>query len=400
MLAMNPETSEAVTTPPSTPGMVTWKVESSGTPTVSSQDLDVTGGFTPDVGDHDYTQQEELDEEWDITTIHSVSGGTSLENTGPWSWFPVRWTWAAIGQLVVGVIGIIGNLLVITVLFQRRANSRSTDTLIGALAVADLLTSVGLLRFAIPHARTVPVSWLGQIYCRIIWSPLYMWVWAYMSGFVLTAISVERYIAVTHPIYFNRILTRRRVSEVVVIIWICAVMACIPSVFITGVDQVNRRCIVKRLSPDVQTAYAFYVTIVQLFIPAIIMAVTQTLIAIKLNAQSKRFEGSKSYHLAASRAIIKMMLTVIIAYIICWTPNRFLLLITTLFRIQTTTKRRISEGFVVLAAINSSINPLIYSIRYQEFRQAVRDLFVGGKVRGKAMFDTDINTASTNDGTA
>ncbi|XP_041485995.1 D(2) dopamine receptor A-like [Lytechinus variegatus] len=375
--------------------------ESLGSHANSSEEPDATKGFTLKddnevfVSDLNQMLLDELDEE---TTRSSDYVGGDVVRIAEWSWFPIRWTWVVISELVVGVIGIIGNLLVITVLFQRRAKSRSTDTLIGALAVADLLTSVGLLRFAVPYAKTVPVSWIGQVYCRMVWLPMYMWVWAYMSGFVLTAISVERYIAVTHPIYFNRILTRRRVSEVVVIIWILSMLVCIPSAFVTDVDKANRRCIVRR-SPVYKKAFAFYATIVQLVIPAVIMVVTQTLIAIKLKAQSMRFEGSKSYHVAASRAVIKMMCIVIIAYIVCWTPNRFFLLITTLFRIQSKTSSRISQGFVVLAAVNSSINPIIYSIRYQEFRKAVKVLFAGGKVRSKAMFDTDINTDSTSDGT-
>ncbi|XP_054773418.2 sphingosine 1-phosphate receptor 3-like [Lytechinus pictus] len=130
------------------------------------------------------------------------------------------------------------------------------------------------------------------------------------------------------------------------------------------------------------------------------MAVTQTLIAIKLKNQSKRFEGSKSYHLAASRAIIKMMLVVIIAYVACWTPNRLLFLLTRLLRIRTEVKSQISEAFFILAAVNSSINPIIYSIRYEDFRKAVKELFTGQKGQSKAMFETSDKTKSKDNGTA
>ncbi|XP_041483449.1 thyrotropin-releasing hormone receptor-like [Lytechinus variegatus] len=263
---------------------------------------------------------QELGDEWDVTTISYEYIGDDADAIGSWSWFPIRWTFVRCGELVVGVIGIIGNLLVVIVLFQRRAESRSTDTLIGALAVADLMTSVGVL--PTPYAKTVPVSWFGQLYCTVVWSPLYMWVWAFMSGFVLTAISIERYIAVSHPIYFSRILTRRRVSEVVVFLWICAMIVCIPQPFLITVDKVHRRCAVRRVSYELKVAFSFYVSTFQLFIPATIMAVTQTLIALKLKAQSKRFEGSKTYHQAASKAVIKMMFMVIVAYIINYVGHR------------------------------------------------------------------------------
>ncbi|XP_054762303.2 QRFP-like peptide receptor [Lytechinus pictus] len=371
-----------------------------GTSVYLYDDLDFTlqDGKEGSLDRLNHTLLQELGDEWDVTTISYEYIGDDADDFGSWSWFPIRWTFVTCGELVVGVIGIIGNLLVVIVLFLRRAESRSTDTLIGALAVADLLTSVGLL--PAPYAKTVPVSWLGQLYCKVVWSPFYMWVWALMSGFLLTAISVERYIAVSHPIYFRRILTRRRVSEVVVFVWICAMMFCIPQTLIITVDKVHRRCAVRRMSPELHTAFAFYVAIIQLFIPATIMAVTQTLIAVKLKAQSKRFKGSKTYHQAASKAVIKMMFMVIMAYIICWTPARALHLISRLLRLKSQMKKQISEGFIILAAVNSSINPVIYSVRYQKFRQAVKELFTRKEVRKLSMFDDpiNINTNSTNDG--
>ncbi|XP_063969433.1 D(2) dopamine receptor-like [Lytechinus pictus] len=349
------------------------------------------------------TLHEELDDRWDITTVSfEYTVDDTAKVNGSWSWYPISWTWVTFGELLVGLVGIIGNLLVIIVLFQRRANSRSTDTLICALAVADLFTSIALL--PVPSAKTVPVSWLGQVYCKLVWLPVYWWIWTFMSGFVLTAISVERYIAVTRPIYFNRILTRRRVSKVVVFLWILSMLICIPGTFRVDVDKVNCRCDLLETSYELDVAFSFYVTLVQSFIPAIIMAVTQTLIVIKLKAQSKRFEGSKSHHLAASRAVIKMMFIVIIAYIVCWTPTKILFFIEMLLRKQTELglESPIFKCFLILAALNSSINPIIYSIRYQEFRKAVRDLIVGGKVQSKAMFDDpiDVNTDTTYDGSA
>ncbi|XP_041467702.1 kappa-type opioid receptor-like [Lytechinus variegatus] len=339
------------------------------------------------------TLHEELEDIWDTETSRSEYPGDDTENVGSWSWYSISWTWVTRGELVVGVIGIIGNLLIIIVLFQRRAKSRSTDTLVGALATADLLTSVGLL--PIPYAKGVPVSWLGRVYCKLVWLPGYMMPWTFLSGFVLSAISVERYIAVTHPIYFNRILTRRRVSEVVVILWILSILLCIPGSFRADLDKSKCRCAIVELTYAVDMAFSLYTTTIQLFIPAIIMVATQTLIAVKLKAQSKRLRGSKSHHIAASRAVIKLLLIVIIAYLVCWTPFKLIFLLKALLRHQIQANSQIANGAMILAAVNSSINPIIYSIRYQEFRNAVKDLFVGGKVQSKAMFDDpDVNNST------
>ena len=118
-----------------------------------------------------------LEEDIAQTTNRQASDPTAV----PWVLLPMKWSWWVIVQLFSAILGICGNLLVMLVMFNKRRARRSTDTLIGALALADFLTSV----FLIPHPQiaTLPSdTWLAQVYCRIIHTSLIMWV-AVKAGF-------------------------------------------------------------------------------------------------------------------------------------------------------------------------------------------------------------------------
>ncbi|XP_030834694.1 allatostatin-A receptor-like, partial [Strongylocentrotus purpuratus] len=107
------------------------------------------------------------------SAIDAVEGnGTSATKEG-WVWSSITLTPWVILQMLVAIFGIIGNALVIVVLYQHRAANRVTDTLIANPAAADLLTSLFVI--PLPMARQVPNTWEGQIYCKVDLSSVLMW---------------------------------------------------------------------------------------------------------------------------------------------------------------------------------------------------------------------------------
>ena len=104
-----------------------------------------------------------------ILLIDPTTGGTTPAiQENQWQWEPIHFAWYTILQLVSAVAGMIGNLLVMAVIFGRKHPRTPTDTLIGTLAVADFLTSVFLI--PVPAAIRVPSTWLGEFYCKVIFT--------------------------------------------------------------------------------------------------------------------------------------------------------------------------------------------------------------------------------------
>ncbi|XP_041463721.1 growth hormone secretagogue receptor type 1-like [Lytechinus variegatus] len=320
---------------------------------------------------------------------------------GPWSTGPFIWSRYLIFQTITAVIGIIGNGLVMLVLFQRRAKRRSTDTLVGGLATADFLTSIFIL--PVPKAATVPVNWLGELYCMIQETKITKDICVTASIYLLVAISFERYIAIGHPIYFNRFLTRGRVAASIVIIWFFAILTSVPRIFTITVRSVDNRgtlgvCFYKPVGRTNQITLSLYLFCLRIFIPTVTMLVTQSLIAKHLYRQGRRFRGKKdtSFHDVARRRVVKLMLIVIITYIICWGPSQVTVFLF-LFGILPPSFRQSPAWIIIfmLSFFNSCANPIIYAIRFKEFREAVWALFSRQRRPLTAIFEQEKRNNNT-----
>ncbi|XP_072165306.1 allatostatin-A receptor-like [Diadema setosum] len=303
-----------------------------------------------------------------------------------WQWIPISWTWNLVVQLISAIAGIVGNLLVIAVLFQRRAKSRSMDTLIGGLAVADFLTSVFII--PIPRASFVPKTLRGEVYCRFVATFIMLWNCITASSYLLMAISVERYLAVVFPFQFNRYVTRRRVSIFIAVVWLLSFLSSVHVFLVHGVSELTHNCVEIYLSQNARTVIAIYWFCLRLVIPCFTMIITQLLIARQLNKHSAFFNDAAnthavearkqtpSFHIVARNRVIKMMFIVILIYIICWSPNQTAYLGYNLGWVPVSyLNSPLQQVLTVLGFLNSCANPVIYAARYPEFRAALRDMF-------------------------
>lgn len=335
-------------------------------------------------------------------TTEEIEGTTMM--SGQWSWTPVSWTWNMVLQLVLGIVGILGNLLVMLVLFRRRSLSRTTDTLIGALAFADFVTSI--LIIPIPVAEVVPSTWVGELYCRILYTSFFMWLFVSVSIFTLTTISIERFFAVVFPIKFNRILRKRHVVFAILLIWLTAIVADSFIPLAISVDPSTQSCIYSyssQLASEVAGVTSF---LLHFLFPSLIMLGTQAATAYALYQQALLFgkngDGSSrstsSYRLLkAKNRVIKLLLIVIIVFIICWGPNSIGYFLFNVGVIDYTyLYGDLNRILTVLAFCNSCANPFIYTIQYPQFRVAIKELFTGSMSSFGALFDGYVESPNRN----
>lgn len=344
------------------------------------------------------TLASELHEATESSAIGNGFGITHSDSD--WSFHPITWSLWVILQMVSAIIGILGNGLVMMVLFQRRAKSRSTDTLVGGLAAADFLTSIFMI--SVPKVERLPATWLGEVYCKIQEPNIPKDICVIASIYILVAISTERYIAIVHPIYFNRILTRGRVAMVIIIIWLFAILATFPRIFTTSIGD-RGMCLYRYANRVSQITVAVYLFCLRLLVPTIVLLVTQIFIARHLYIKARQFQGqhSTSFHDVARQRVLKMMLIVIITYVICWGPVQVTIFLF-FFGVLPQTFRRGATFtlLIVLSFFNSCVNPIIYALRFREFRGAVWSMFRKQERSTSAIFEQDIAGANERDSAA
>ena len=291
---------------------------------------------------------------------------------------PVQWDWRPVLQLILAIVGILGNSLVIHV-FRRTRKSiiSTTNTLVAALAVADLITSICII--PIPELSYVPDNGGGHFYCKVVHSSNIMWVSIVASIFTLTALSVERYYAIAHTAHYKKIITLTTVRVIIIVIWLASFVINTFSYYVTHLNQ--GRCIVEFPNVGFQKFLGVGLFIIEYLVPMIIMLIANICTVQLLHRQALSFseqEGNeKNKHmlslLRARRRVIIMLLVVIISFIVCWSPDQWAFLVFNLGYVPFHYLfGDLYRFFVVLAFANSCINPIIYTFVSQNFREAIK----------------------------
>ena len=127
--------------------------------------------------------------------------------------------------------GILGNCLVITIVRKTPSMHTTTNYLLMNLAVADVLTLLlcpGLYDFALTSVRLHGFS--GDVICKLFAGNAIVPITINAAVITVCTIAVERYLALVKPFRTALRISKESVRVVVAIIWILAVLSCIPDI--------------------------------------------------------------------------------------------------------------------------------------------------------------------------
>ncbi|XP_022080145.1 delta-type opioid receptor-like [Acanthaster planci] len=294
------------------------------------------------------------------------------------------WTWQNICKLILGLLGICGNSLVIAAYCGKKKQKNSTNVLILALACADLISSVNFI--PLPVLRRVPMNIWGELYCRLIFSQPLLWISIEASVYTLTLLSVERYLAVVHPIRYRNLFTKSWPKRFVWIIWIFAVGVKSFNFYNTEIKE-GTGCDYISFPKGFNLLVAVGVALVEYFVPIVVMITCNGLTVKALRSQASNLQGHRGGSnapesgpalsvLKTRRRIIHIVLIVIITFIICWTPDQISLLLMNLDVLSFDHfDSNAHQAFIILAFFNSCVNPIIYTFKNKQFRTSVVRLF-------------------------
>ncbi|CAH2059717.1 unnamed protein product, partial [Iphiclides podalirius] len=145
-------------------------------------------------------------------------------------WDDVRWDEpASVASLAVlaliDVLVVAGNCLVIAAVLCSSKLRSVTNLFIVSLAVADLLVGLAVLPFS--ATREVFKIWIfGDVWCSV-WLAVDVWMCT-ASILNLCAISLDRYVAVTRPVSYPSIMSKKRAKALIAGLWVLSFVICFP----------------------------------------------------------------------------------------------------------------------------------------------------------------------------
>ncbi|XP_023293064.1 cardioacceleratory peptide receptor [Lucilia cuprina] len=260
-------------------------------------------------------------------------------------------------------------------MFLNKNRKSRMNYFIKQLALADLC--VGLLNVLTDIIWRITISWrAGNVACKLIrFSQVCV---TYSSTYVLVAMSIDRYDAITHPMNFSK--SWKRARHLVAGAWIVSALFSLPILMLyeEKLIQGQTQCWIELGSPWAWQVYMSLVSATLFAFPALIISACYAIIvktiwakgSIFVPAERAGFSNANARR-ASSRGIIprakvktvKMTFVIVIVFIVCWSPYIIFDLLQVFGHIpQTQTNIAIATFIQSLAPLNSAANPLIYCL--------------------------------------
>ncbi|XP_061514649.1 RYamide receptor isoform X3 [Anopheles gambiae] len=300
--------------------------------------------------------------------------------------------------ITIFVTAVIGNSIVLFIVQSNPRMRTVTNFFITNLAVGDLMMTLFCVPFTFISLFVLQYWPFGLAMCRLV--NYTQAVSVLVSAYTLVAISGDRYIAIMWPLRPR--ITKTCSKCLIGIVWIIALITAVPiAIFSTLYFPTDWHvqcnvpiCAEKWPSPEQDDYYTIALLTTQFIVPLVVLIFTYTRIAIVVWGKRPpgEAENSRDQRMAKSkRKMIKMMVTVVIVFTICWLPFNFLMVrrgtvplparITALHLASVSSRSQLMKlpsswdllpyfwfAFHWLAMSHSCYNPIIYCYMNARFR--------------------------------
>ncbi|XP_054159701.1 pyrokinin-1 receptor-like [Oppia nitens] len=318
--------------------------------------------------------------------------------------------------VLILLTGVVGNVCTCVVIANNKYMHTATNYYLFSLAVSDLL----LLLLGLPQElyqlwQKYPYVF-GESVC--ILRGLTSEMSTNASILTITAFTVERYVAICHPLKAHTMSQLPRAIKTILIIWALGAICAVPVAWQFGILYLltstgmqiyeSAQCTVKRVIFE----YGFETTTLVFFIiPITLISVLYVLIGVHLHRSSRQVRSGSLKELSTSetnsshnhsvdyqrhnstssaqnkqnasrRSVIKMLVAVVISFFFCYSPfHAQRVLAVNIVRNNVRTPVIISVYTIlthisgVTYYLSSTINPILYQLMSRKYRIAFRDTF-------------------------
>ncbi|XP_060749229.1 somatostatin receptor type 5-like [Tachysurus vachellii] len=272
--------------------------------------------------------------------------------------------------IIVCIVGLGGNTLVIHIVLHYSKTESVTNIYILNLAIADELFMLSLPFLAVQNAM---MSWpFGSFMCRLVMTV--DGINQFTSIFCLTVMSIDRYLAVVHPIRSSRWRRPQVAKAVNGSVWAMSFIVVLPMVVFAGVFEKGGTCNINwpESCTICRAAFIIYTSTVGFFFPLLVICMCYLLIVVKIRSSSKKVHATSSKRRKSERKVTRMVVIVVAVFVFCWLPFYALNIINLIVFPPPSELRGFYYFVVVLSYANSCANPIVYSFLSDNFKRGFR----------------------------
>ncbi|KAL2090477.1 hypothetical protein ACEWY4_012740 [Coilia grayii] len=302
----------------------------------------------------------------------------------------------ALTYLLIFIVGVGGNLLTCTVIAKHQKMRTPTNLYLFSLAISDLLVLIlGMPLETYELWQNYPFVF-GEGGC--LFKVLLFETVCFASVLNVTALSVERYMAVVHPLRTRYAVTTRHAQRVISGVWLAALLCSLPNTSLHGIYylELHGTPVLESATCHVLKPLWVYNLVIQVttisfyFVPMTVISVLYMVIGIRLGQEQRALGGdsgkssgsdvSWTIHVEGGkrRQVTKMLSVVVVVFAICWAPFHIDRLLWSFTTHWTEHMHGVYEYVHILSGVlfylSSAVNPIIYNLLSSRFRERFREL--------------------------
>ncbi|NXI47701.1 NK1R protein, partial [Galbula dea] len=323
--------------------------------------------------DNSLPLEAELEHQWLLNT--SLNESFSNQFVQP-PWQVALW---AVAYALIVVVSVVGNVVVMWIILAHKRMRTVTNYFLVNLAFAE--ASMSAFNTVVNFTYAIHNEWYyGLLYCKF--HNFFPIAAVFASIYSMTAIALDRYMAIIHPLQPRLSATATKV--VIGVIWLLAFLLAFPQGYYSVMEELPGRLVCLVEWPEHSTnvygkTYHFCMTILIYFLPLLVIGCAYTVVGVTLWASEIPGDSSNRYHeqVSAKRKVVKMMITVVCTFALCWLPYHIYFTLQ-YFNPEWYLQKFIQQVYLAimwLAMSSTMYNPIIYCCLNDRFRVGFKHAF-------------------------
>lgn len=298
-----------------------------------------------------------------------------------------------VATLFIASFGIVANsFVIVTIANYDPLRKRLTNTFIANQSAIDTVAAVFLMfttLFEDHGTRRTPGNTHDELVCRVWYTKLPLWGLLLSSTYGVVMMSLEKYLAVVHPIWYSSQFTRRRwaIAGLLAGPWILGPVILIGYSVPTSAVTPMGACTTYSVWPNPRTQLSVGVVLfgLQYFIPfsalvylyASMAAHVHRRVSPTANLDPKGVPAGpaaprRNETMAKARGnIIKTLAIVSVFYVLFWSSNQWYFVLFNAGAVPMKAGSAFYSATVILVFLNCCINPVVYGFKYKQFQNGV-----------------------------
>ncbi|XP_068992734.1 neuropeptides capa receptor-like isoform X2 [Neodiprion pinetum] len=296
--------------------------------------------------------------------------------------------------VTIFITGVFGNVMTCLVVIRNPTMQTATNYYLFSLAISDLtLLLLGLPNELSQFWRQYPWT-LGLALCKL--RAYVSEMSSYVSVLTIVAFSMERYLAICHPLHLHAMSGLKRPLRFILAAWLVGIICAIPFGVYMKINYLDYPpgsrnpllesavCAMLFLPdfPIYQLSCAIF-----FLVPMIVILVLYTAMGLQIRKTTRSTLGQnvdgvvhgEVRQIQSRRGVIRMLSAVVITFFLCWAPfhaQRVLYVygVAENWKFYDKMKEQIFVTSGILYYFSATVNPILYNVMSAKYRTAFKEL--------------------------